>query len=100
MRDLIVLEDSTIITLLNDPVYAEAIPCFFNKKDLFKNSSGGCGACARKKQERQRAAMAQIKACLAGMSTEKKTQLKTMLNTQKIRVVYANASGSVVQLTF
>lgn len=100
MRDLVVLEDSTIVSLLTDPAYSETIPCFFNKSDLFKTKSGGCGACARKKQERQRAAMAQIKACLAGMSVEKKNELKQLLNANKVRVVYSNANGSVVQLTF
>lgn len=100
MREMVVLEDSTIISLLNDPMYAESVPCFYNKRDLFKSSGGGCSACAQKKQEKRRNAMAQIKSCLAGMSSEKKTQLKSLLDTKKIRVVYVNASGQVVQLTF
>jgi len=100
MRELVVLEDSTILSMLNDPIYTENIPCFFNKKDLFKAGNTGCGACARKKQEKQRAAMAQIKSCLAGMSTEKKAQLKTFLDTKKVRVVYSSAGGQIVQLTF
>lgn len=100
MRDLVVLEDSTIISLLNDPTYAESIPCFYNKRDLFKSSGGGCGACAHKRQEKRRRDMAQIKSCLAGLSGEKKTQLKSLLDTKKIRVVYVNAGGQVVQLTF
>jgi hypothetical protein len=100
MRDLVVLEDSTILSLLADPAYAETIPCFINKKDLFKTGNVGCGACAKKRQDKQRAAMAQIKSCLAGMSDQKKKELKTLLNTAKVRVVYASNSGSVVQLTF
>jgi hypothetical protein len=100
MRDLVVLEDSTIITLLNDVRIAESIPCFYNKKDLFRANGSGCSSCARKKQEKQRSAMAQVKSCLAGMSQEKKNELKQLLDAQKIRVVYANAAGQVVQLTF
>lgn len=100
MRELLVLEDSTIISLLNDPAYAESIPCFYNKRDLFKTSGGSCSACAQKRQEKRRSAMAQIKSCLAGMSNEKKMQLKAMLDAQKVRVVYVNAGGQVVQLTF
>ena len=44
--------------------------------------------------------MAQIKSCLAGMSSEKKTQLKSLLDAKKVRVIYVNAGGQVVQLTF
>jgi hypothetical protein len=99
MRDLVVIEDSTILSLLNDPAYAESIPCFYNKRDLFRSNSS-CSACAQKRQEKRRNAMAQIKSCLAGMSSEKKTQLKSLLAAKKIRVVYINSSGQVVQLTF
>jgi hypothetical protein len=44
--------------------------------------------------------MAQIKSCLAGMSSEKKMQLKALLDTNKVRVIYVNSGGQVVQLTF
>jgi hypothetical protein len=100
MRDMVVLEDSTIISLLNDPAYAESIPCFYNKRDVLKSSGGGCSACAQKKQEKRRNAMAQIKSCLAGMSSEKKTQLKSLLDAKTVRVIYVNSGGQVVQLTF
>ena len=100
MQDLVVLEDSTIISMLGDVRFAEVIPCFFNKRDLFKTGNSGCGSCARKRLEKQRGAMAQIKTCLAGMSAEKKTELKQLLNATKVRVVYSSATGSVVQLTF
>lgn len=100
MRDMVVLEDSTIISLLNDANYSQTIPCFYNKRDLFKTTGNGCGACAHKRQEKRRSAMAQIKSCLAGMSSEKKTQLKSLLDTKKVRVVYVNAGGQVVQMTF
>jgi hypothetical protein len=100
MRDLVVLEDNTIISLLNDPSYAESIPCFYNKRELFRTTNNGCGACAHKRQEKRRSAMAQIKSCLAGMSSEKKMQLKSLLDAKKVRVVYVNAGGQVVQLTF
>ena len=101
MRDMIVLEDSTILSMLNDPAYSESIPCFYNKRDLFKSgASGGCSACAQKRQEKRRNAMAQIKSCLAGMSSEKKMQLKSLLDAKTVRVIYVNAGGQVVQLTF
>lgn len=100
MRDLVVLEDSTILSMLNDQQYASNIPCLSNKKDLFRSSAGGCGTCAKKRQEKQRQEMARIKSCLAALSTEKKNELKKMLDADKVRVVFVNASGKVVQLTF
>ncbi len=100
MREMVVLEDSTIISLLNDRAYAESIPCFHNKRDVLTSKSSGCSACAQKRQEKRRNAMAQIKSCLAGMSAEKKAQLKSLLDAKKVRVIYVNSGGQVVQLTF
>lgn len=100
MTDIVVIEDSTILSLIRDSAYEQAIPCFANKKDVFQNSGGGCGSCAAKRRERQKQTMAGIKSCLASLSPEKKTELKQLLNTKQIRVVYTNAAGKVVQLTF
>lgn len=100
MRDLVVLEDSTIASMIQDPAYSEVVPCFHNKKDIFRATSSGCGMCAQKRQEKRRSALAQIKSCLAGMSQDKKNQLKKLLDASKVRVVYVNTSGKVVQLTF
>lgn len=100
MTDIVVIEDSTILSLIRDPAYEQAIPCFANKKDTFKSGGGGCGSCAAKRRARQKQAMSGIKSCLAGLTPEKKAELKQMLNTKQIRVVYTNAAGKVVQLTF
>lgn len=100
MANLVTIEDSTVLTMLRDPAYAQVIPCLFNKAAVFRPSNIGCGACARKRQERQRTEMAKIKSCLAALSAEKKNELKKLLNAAKLRVTYVNAGGQVVQLTF
>jgi hypothetical protein len=100
MRQLVVLDDSTILTLLNDPKFSETIPCLYNKKEIFKAPAGGCGACAQKRQERQRKEMSTLKSCLASMSVEKKAELHQLLDAEKIRVVYINNAGQTVQSTF
>jgi hypothetical protein len=99
MIDLAVIEDSTILTMLQDRRFSDTIPCLLNKAEIFRNNSG-CGSCARKRQEKQRSEMAKIKSCLAALSPDKKTALKQLLNAKKIRVVFVNPSGQVVQLTF
>ena len=99
MSALVVIEDSTIFSMLHDAKFAD-IPCFVNKRDMFNTSRSGCGSCARKRQEKQRNDMAKIKSCLAGMSSEKKAEFKKLLDAEKVRIVYVNASNQVVQLTF
>jgi hypothetical protein len=100
MANLVTIEDSTVLTMLRDSRYTQVIPCLFNKAETFRTSNMHCGACARKRQERQRTEMAKIKSCLAALSAEKKRELKQLMNAEKIRVTYVNASGQVVQLTF
>jgi len=99
MVELVVIEDSTILSMLHDAKFAD-IPCLMNKRDIFNTARGGCGTCARKQQERQRTEMAKIKSCLAGMSSQKKADLKQLIGAEKVRIVYVNASNKVVQLTF
>jgi len=99
MAEFVVIDDSTILSMLHDAKFAD-IPCLVNKRDIFNTVRGGCGTCARKRQERQRSEMAKIKACLAGMSSQKKTEFKQLIGAEKVRIVYANANNQVVQLTF
>ena len=99
MAALVVIEDSTIFSMLHDSKFAD-IPCFINKRDIFTTSRASCGSCARKRQEKQRSDMAKIKACLAGMSSEKKAEFKKLLDAEKVRIIYVNAGNQVVQLTF
>lgn len=99
MNDLVIIEDSTVLTMLQDRRFSDAIPCLFNKAETFRTTTG-CGSCARKRQEKQRSEMAKIKSCLAALSPDKKTALKQLLGAKKVRVVFVNPTGQVVQLTF
>lgn len=99
-NDLVTIEDSTILSMLADAKYATAIPCLYNKIEIFRNNAGGCGACARKRQQQQRTEMAKIKSCLAALSNEKRAELKQLLGAKKLRITYVNNSGQVVALTF
>lgn len=99
MNGLVVLDDGAIVRLTYDGRISASIPCLMNKRDLFR-VGGTCGACARKKQEKQLGELAKIKRCLAGMSDDKKHELKKYLNADKVRIFYANAENKIVQLTF
>jgi hypothetical protein len=101
MTQQVVLEDSTILSLLQNETLATQIPCFSNKKSLFQGvRGGGCGACARKRMKKQQEEMAKIKSCLVALSVEKKELLKNTLNTKQIKVVYTNTSGQTTSVTF
>lgn len=100
MAELVVLEDSTILTMINDQKFAQAIPCLFNKAVIFGDGGGSCGACRRKREQRMRDEMARIKSCLGSLDVNKKNELKTLLGAKKVRVVFTRPGGEVVQLTF
>lgn len=100
MAQLVVVDDGLILSLLQDNAFTATIPCLYNKREIFRTTSGGCGPCARKKQDRQRKEMATIKMCLAGMGADKKEALKKKLNAEQIRIMYVNAGGQVVQHNF
>jgi hypothetical protein len=100
MRDLVIIEDSTIATMVADAKFAAAIPCLFNQKAIISPSKTGCGSCARRKAEAQRAALANIKNCLVSLSAEKKEELKQLLGTKQVTIVQVSATGQVSQITF
>lgn len=100
MTPLVVIEDSTILSMLNDANFVSQIPCLQNKIEIFRQGNAGCGACARKRQQNQRKEMAALKACIGNLSADKKAALKQLLNAQKVRVAFARPDGEIVQLTF
>lgn len=100
MAGIVVIEDSTILSMLANKTLTETIPCLFNKKNVFTSTKGGCGACARKKQIKQREELAKIKTCLAALSPDKKAELKKHFGAEQFRVVYVNNAGQTVQMTF
>lgn len=100
MATVVVIEDSTIASLIMNQTIADAIPCLTNKRGLLGGSSGGCGSCARKRQQKVREEYAKIKSCLAALSPEKKAELKKYLNAEQIKVVFTNPTGKTMQMTF
>lgn len=100
MADLVVIEDSTILTMLNDARFVAEIPCLRNKIEIFRQGSSPCGECQRKRHAKQRQEMAALKTCIGNLSAEKKVTLKQLLDAKKARIVFVKPDGEVVQLTF
>lgn len=100
MRDSVTIEDSTILSMVNDARFAAEIPCLQNQTTNLPTTATGCGACARRRQEAQKQALSSIKTCLAGLSGEKQQKLKELLDTQQIKVVFVSATGQISTITF
>lgn len=100
MHTLVVIEDATIASMINDTKFTSEIPCLQNQASVFRASGGGCGACARRRQEAQRQALSNIKTCLAGLAPDKKAKLKELLDTQQVKLVFVSATGQVSSITF
>ena len=100
MERTVIIDESVILSLLNDAAFAATIPCLQNKREIFSAGATTCGTCIRKLQERQRNEMAALKACIAGLSAEKKAALRKKLGADKAKIIYVNISRQVVDLTF
>jgi hypothetical protein len=100
MRDSETIEDSTILTMVNDAQFAAEIPCLQNQAKTLTTAATGCSACARRRQEAQRQTLAAIKTCLAGLSGEKQQRLKELLDTKQVKVVFISSTGQVSTITF
>jgi hypothetical protein len=100
MRDNVVIEDATIVSMVADEKFTAEIPCLQNQAEALKTVNTGCGACARRRQEAQRQAFSNIKTCLAGMDVAHKAKLKELLDTQQVKLVFVSATGQVSSITF
>jgi hypothetical protein len=100
MRDSVTIEDSTILTMVNDAQFAAEIPCLQNQTINLPTTTGGCSACARRRQEAQKQALSAIKTCLAGLSGEKQQKLKDLLDTKQVKVVFVSSTGQISTITF
>lgn len=103
MPNLVIIEDGTVLRMINDAQLAADIPCLYGKKDVFKKASGaggGCSACAKRRDSHLRTNFNQIKTCLSGLSAEKRQVIKNWLGSENVRVMYTNTAGQVVQVNF
>jgi hypothetical protein len=98
MQDLVIVENSTIGSMLADPDVVSQLPCLQNAAAA-SPAKKGCGKCGRKNTAKA-AEYTGIKNCLAGMSSNGKRKLKTLLHAKKVRIMYLNNSGRIIKLTF
>lgn len=101
MRDLIIIEDSTISSMLRDNRYVSSFPCLKTAADRLKNMQPGCGRCGRKTAGRTQTNIIQdAKNCLRELSPEGRTKLKALIGAKKYRIVYKDNAGRIMKVTF
>lgn len=101
MRDLTIIEDSTISSMLRDNRYITAFPCLKTAAGRLKNMQPGCGRCGRKSSGRTQSNIIQeAKNCVRELPPEGRAKLKALLGTKKYRVVYKDNAGRIMKVTF
>ena len=99
MKNNVVIDNSTILTLIHNPGIARQIPCLAGKAGLFRTGSS-CGACAARKNKKKAATLQNIKSCLVALSAEKRDVLKKFLNAQTVTVMTTDGNNNVTRVNF
>lgn len=101
MRDLIIIEDATVSSMLRDNRYISAFPCLKTAADRLKNMQPGCGRCGRKSTGRTQTSIIQdAKNCLRELSAEGRNTLKTLIGAKKYRIVFKDNAGRIMKVTY
>ena len=97
---LLYIDDNVLTSLGNNNVFLRDFPFLRLVRSANKGKSG-CGGCGSGASNKKRAEVYQaVKRNISQLSAGKKNRLKELLKTKQIRVVYRNAGGKTIQLTF
>lgn len=100
---LIYLEDSTLVRMANDARFAEPFPWLLAVQQAQAQAQPRtCGSCGRRQAAAAGAdAFAQARLTIAQLPDAQKIQLKQLLDTQQLRVIYRRPTdGAMIKLTF
>ena len=101
-KNLLVIEDATVRSMLQDPRVMEQLPCLQQSQRQLNSIKKGKANCNRCKQEKSRIvsdAMTAAKNCIRGLRGEKLNKLKAVLNARQLRVHAKNARGQRIEVT-
>jgi len=100
--NLVVIEDSTVLALMQDPRMMDLLPCLDGpKKRLATIQKGGrnCKRCEAEKRQITSDAMRTAKDCIKHARGQRLKGIKKVLGTRQIRVVAKNTRGKKVKYT-
>lgn len=95
---LVIIEDAVITSLLSNPRLLSEIPALKNAASIRPNSGPSCKPCARKAGNKA-FNYSGAKKVIANLRGEPLAKLKKELGADKIRVMFVNESGKLVQMT-
>jgi hypothetical protein len=93
---LYVLENSALVNLASDKRFTSRFPFLAALQGKKPAASGGCGSCARKTEEVNRAFNA-AKAQIASLNAADAAAFRELLNARKVRVSYNDGGRSLVK---
>ena len=96
---LLVIEDSVLQGMLGNEAILRALPFLAQLRNAPRKT--GCGHCGGGAAQRARSgAYQQAKQAIAALGSDKKAELKRLLNTRQLRVLFRAQDGRVISLTF
>lgn len=95
---LVIIEDAIITSLLSNPKILSDIPALKTAAAIKTPGSPMCTPCARKNRAKS-VNYLHVKNVIANLRGESLARLKKELSADKIRVLFKNSSGKLVQLT-
>ena len=97
---LVYIQDTLLETIARQDSFLREFP-FLKAISRGSGRRKGCGHCGGGQAARlTQNTYAIVKATIAGLSSDSKRRLKTMLNAKHVRVVYRASSGKGIELTF
>jgi hypothetical protein len=94
---LVIIQDGSLMAMARDGRYQAAFPFLRNLLTVHKSKT--CGHCAASSVNRA-AAFQSAKRELAVQPQPKKAELKRLLNSEQVRIIYRNEAGKMISLTF
>ena len=101
-QNLLTVEDSTIMAMLNDPRTVETLPCLQGPKsqiDGIKKGGENCARCQADKKRITADAMRVARNCIRNSRGSRLAQVKQLLDTRQIRITDRNSKGKRVTYT-
>jgi hypothetical protein len=95
---LVVIEDTTITSLLSNPKLLSTIPALKTAASVKNPGSPTCKPCARKASAKA-INYSHVKKVIANLRGEMLSKLKQELGATKIRVIFKNEQNKLIQVT-
>lgn len=102
MKNLLIIEDSSIKAMMVDPRIVGFLPCLTTAQrqlESIKKGKKNCQRCKAEKSQIVSDAMNQAKTCLRSLHGNRLNKLKKLLGTRQIRLIARNGRGQRVKYT-